>query len=154
MKIDECCMNNGDGLRVVLWLSGCEHACENCHNKETWNHNAGTKFTEAEFTYLVSLLNQNHIAGLTITGGDPLHTNSAEEVMQLVSMIKESVPEKNIWLWTGYELKDVFYLPNITKVDVLIDGRYDYKKPTKKKWRGSDNQKMYKSINNRFTLID
>lgn len=28
--------NNGDGLRVVLWLSGCSHHCYNCQNPQTW----------------------------------------------------------------------------------------------------------------------
>ena len=28
-------MNNGDGLRVVLWLSGCLHHCKNCQNPQT-----------------------------------------------------------------------------------------------------------------------
>ena len=30
-------MNNGDGLRVVLWVAGCSHHCKGCQNPVTWN---------------------------------------------------------------------------------------------------------------------
>ena len=41
-------MNNGDGLRVVLWLSGCSHHCYNCQNPQTWNPDSGIQFDESE----------------------------------------------------------------------------------------------------------
>ena len=34
-------MLNGDGIRVVLWVSGCCHQCKNCHNPVTWDKNGG-----------------------------------------------------------------------------------------------------------------
>ena len=34
-------MLNGDGLRVVLWVSGCTLHCEDCQNKYSWNFNEG-----------------------------------------------------------------------------------------------------------------
>ena len=39
-------MNNGDGLRVVLWVSGCSHKCKNCQNPQTWNSDSGILFDE------------------------------------------------------------------------------------------------------------
>ena len=42
-------MNNGDGLRVVLWLSGCSHHCKGCQNPQTWDSESGIPFDlEAE----------------------------------------------------------------------------------------------------------
>lgn len=38
-------MNNGDGLRVVLWVAGCDHHCKNCQNPVTWNPDDGLPFT-------------------------------------------------------------------------------------------------------------
>ena len=39
-------MNNGDGLRVVLWCSGCSLHCKNCQNPQTWNATSGILFDE------------------------------------------------------------------------------------------------------------
>lgn len=40
-------MLNGDGLRVVLWVSGCVHCCKECHNPITWDPNGGLEFDES-----------------------------------------------------------------------------------------------------------
>ena len=40
-------MLNGDGLRVVLWVSGCTHHCHNCQNPITWDVAGGLPFDEA-----------------------------------------------------------------------------------------------------------
>ena len=37
-------MNNGDGLRVVLWVAGCNHHCKDCQNPVTWNPADGIPF--------------------------------------------------------------------------------------------------------------
>lgn len=42
-------MNNGDGLRVVLWVAGCEHHCKNCQNPITWDFTDGVEFDKAAF---------------------------------------------------------------------------------------------------------
>ncbi len=40
-------MLNGDGLRTVLWLAGCSHACPGCQNPVTWDVKGGLPFDEA-----------------------------------------------------------------------------------------------------------
>ena len=40
-------MKNGDGLRTVLWVSGCNHRCKGCHNQVTWDPNDGLVFDDA-----------------------------------------------------------------------------------------------------------
>lgn len=37
-------MKNGDGLRVVLWMSGCSHHCPECQNPVTWDPMDGLPF--------------------------------------------------------------------------------------------------------------
>lgn len=97
-------MLNGDGLRVVLWLSGCSHNCYKCQNPQTHNPSSGILFDEKEEEELFRELGKDYISGLTLTGGDPLHENNLDEVLNLVNKIRLSLPEKNIWLYTGYTL--------------------------------------------------
>ena len=66
-------MLNGDGLRVVLFVSGCEHHCKGCHNPQTHDPLSGIEFTQAEEDEIFEQLSKPYIQGLTLTGGDPLH---------------------------------------------------------------------------------
>ena len=34
-------MLNGSGIRVVLWVAGCEWHCKDCQNPITWDPNGG-----------------------------------------------------------------------------------------------------------------
>ena len=49
-------MLNGSGLRVVLWVAGCEHHCDECHNPITWDIDGGIKFSEADKQELMTYL--------------------------------------------------------------------------------------------------
>lgn len=98
-------MNNGDGLRVVLWLSGCSHHCYNCQNPQTWNPDSGIPFDESTKQEIFNELSKDYISGITFSGGDPLHENNLDEVLKLIQEISISFPEKTIWLYTGYKLE-------------------------------------------------
>lgn len=98
-------MNNGDGLRVVLWLSGCSHHCYNCQNPQTWNPNSGIPFDESAKQEIFNELSKDYIAGITFSGGDPLHQQNLDEILSLIQEIRISFPEKTIWLYTGYKLE-------------------------------------------------
>ena len=152
--------NNGDGLRVVLWLSGCSHHCYNCQNPQTWNPDSGIPFDESAKQEIFNELSKDYISGITFSGGDPLHENNLDEVLKLIQEISISFPEKNIWLYTGYELSEIVKqeqyekvsgIPSvwskrweiISNVDVLVDGEYiDEQKDLTLKWRGSKNQRV------------
>ena len=95
-------MLNGDGLRVVLWLSGCSHNCYKCQNPQTHNPNSGILFDERAEEELFRELSKDYISGLTLTGGDPLHENNLDGVLKIVNKIRLLFPEKTIWLYTGY----------------------------------------------------
>lgn len=154
-------MNNGDGLRVVLWLSGCSHHCYNCQNPQTWNPDSGIPFDESARQEIFKELSKDYISGITFSGGDPLHENNLNEVLKIVKEIRISFPEKTIWLYTGYNFdllkseynKYKLYAANptihpvrweiISNVDVLVDGEYiDEQKDLTLKWRGSKNQRV------------
>lgn len=155
-------MNNGDGLRVVLWLSGCSHHCYNCQNPQTWNPDSGIQFDESAKQEIFNELSKDYISGITFSGGDPLYEYNLDEILKLIQEIRICFPEKTIWLYTGYnfdflnsqynEFKYTPFAANadewltrweiISNVDVLVDGEYiDEQKDITLKWRGSKNQR-------------
>ena len=85
IKIDTEDICNGDGLRVVLWLSGCSHHCHNCQNPQTWDINSGIPFDEKAKEELFRELDKDYISGLTLTGGDPLHPSNLDGVLDIVT---------------------------------------------------------------------
>ena len=80
MDIKEYDIANGEGIRVSLWVAGCEHHCPGCHNPETWDACNGNEFSIDHLIYLEHLLSEKEIAGITFTGGDPLSANNREEI--------------------------------------------------------------------------
>lgn len=134
-------MLNGDGLRVVLWVSGCSHGCRGCHNPITWALNGGLPFDQGAKEEIFAQLDQPYVAGLTLSGGDPLHIANREEIALLVKEVKKAYPEKTIWLYTGFLWEDIKDLTFLSKVDVLIDGGFvEALKDHTLHWRGSSNQ--------------
>jgi anaerobic ribonucleoside-triphosphate reductase activating protein len=134
-------MLNGDGLRVVLWTAGCEHHCPDCHNPVTWDPDGGTEFDEAAKQELFEILKRPYISGITFSGGDPLLMRTREEITELIKEIHDNFPDKTIWVYTGYEWKDVKNLSLMKMIDVLVDGRFVKElKDNKLCWRGSSNQ--------------
>lgn len=143
-KIDREDMVNGEGLRVVLWVAGCEHVCPGCQNAETWCKNSGQKFTRESFEVLVNYLKEPHISGLTLSGGDPLETYNREEVTLICKEIRQIFGDtKTIWVYTGYKLEDLEHEEILNYIDTLIDGEFiESKYNPDLAWRGSSNQRV------------
>lgn len=136
-------MLNGDGLRTVLWVAGCTHRCEGCHNPITWDIDGGIPFDGAAETELFEKLSVNYISGVTFSGGDPLHPRNREEITRLAKKIKTELPEKTIWLYTGFEWDDIRELEIIPLLDVVVDGRFvKALLDAKLHWKGSSNQRV------------
>ena len=136
-------MLNGDGLRVVLWVAGCEHHCANCQNPVTWDINGGIPFDETAKKEIFDELEKPYISGVTFSGGDPLHMLNRSEIGKLVGEIREKFPQKTIWIYTGYEWNYVKDLDFMSKVDVLVDGKFEEAlKDVRLPWKGSANQKV------------
>jgi anaerobic ribonucleoside-triphosphate reductase activating protein len=161
-------MLNGDGLRVVLWVSGCSHACPGCQNAYSWDDSFGQSFTEETKGEIFSYLSKDYVQGITFSGGDPLFIHNRAAIGSLVREIKGLFPEKDIWVYTGYELaysrkkkfffreaapwkkeKDEFYLDWLSYIDVLCDGLFladvrkqDIENGCDPHWVGSSNQRV------------
>ncbi len=143
-------MLNGDGLRVVLWLSGCEHCCKGCQNPMTWDPDGGLLFDESAKNEIFEQLEKPYIEGITFSGGDPLHCANRDGVKALAAAIKEKYPGKTIWLYTGDVWENIMKYPLLKYIDVLVDGEFQQdKKDVTLMWKGSSNQRV---INVQATL--
>ena len=124
--ITTCDVNNGEGFRVTLWVAGCTHHCQGCQNPETWDFKGGQPFGKEAHDYLFSELSKPYIQGVTFSGGDPLC--SAGEVTALAKEIKEKLPGKDIWLYTGFTIEQIEANDKLKQilpyVDVIVDGEY------------------------------
>lgn len=138
---------NGDGNRVVLWVSGCSHHCKNCQNKFSWDPEAGKPFDDKAREEIFEDLSEDWCAGLTFSGGDPLFETNRRDVISFAKLVKEKFPSKSIWLYTGYTYDEVLgdktMSPILEYIDVLCDGEYvDDLKDLDKHWVGSSNQNV------------
>lgn len=136
-------MLNGEGLRVVLWVAGCEHHCKGCHNPITWDENGGLLFDKAAKQEIFEELKKDYVSGITFSGGDPLHIKNRTDITVLAKEIKEIFPSKTIWLYTGYTYEAVKDLEIISYLDVLVDGKFVKElSDVNYHWAGSTNQKI------------
>ncbi len=135
-------MKNGDGLRVVLWVSGCSHHCPGCQNPETWDEQSGIEFDADAEEEIRKELEKNYISGITFSGGDPMYLGNRDEILRLAKMVKEEF-SKTVWLYTGYRYEEIKDTPVLSFVDVLVDGRYEQdKRDVSLPWKGSSNQRV------------
>lgn len=136
-------MLNGDGLRVVLWVSGCEHCCKDCQNPITWDPDGGLLFDEQAKQEIYAQLDKDYISGITFSGGDPLHPANAKEVKEFAQLIREKYPNKTIWLYSGSSWEEVYKDPAMSFFDVMVDGEFVKElADSKLMWKGSSNQKV------------
>ena len=163
-------INNGPGFRVTIWVSGCTHTCPGCQNKHTWKYGQGHKLDDMVPYHLtckekiLNLIGDEHIDGVTISGGDPLDQSAQalKELAKFLSNIKKRYPEKSIWLYTGYLIEDLnnyLHKEVIKNCDVIIDGPYvKEKRNITIPFRGSTNQRIIdvqKSFKeNKICIID
>lgn len=146
-KIDKCSVSNGLGVRTVLWVSGCDIHCKNCHNQSTWDFNSGIQFTEETMQELLYDLSKPYIKGLTLSGGHPLDPHNAPEVLKIVKRIKMVFPNKDIWIYSGYEWNYIIQDETLREImkytDILVDGAYvDELRDISLPFKGSSNQRI------------
>lgn len=156
-------ISNGEGLGVALFVQGCHFHCKNCFNKETWDFNGGKDMTPNVFLRLLTILSKPQYTRFSILGGEPLAKENVKTVSLMCRLIKEFMPNKKIWLYTGNKAEDIG-LPfwHIAKcgyihesiapfcrdeifpyIDILVDGQYvDELKDMSYPWAGSTNQRV------------
>lgn len=143
-KIRKMDISNGPGIRVSIFMQGCVFNCKNCFNPETHDFNGGKEFNEETINKVLDLASGEHIVGLSILGGEPLHPKNIEGSTMLAKAFREKYPNKTIWVWSGFlfdrDLKDKEIM---NYIDVLVDGQYKYDLyDPRLKWCGSSNQRV------------
>jgi len=141
-------INEGEGMRAVIFLSGCRHRCPGCFNPETWNFNYGEVFTRERQAEIIAEIAANPLLdGLTLAGGDPFF--SAGEAVEFIEELRTALPDFSIWIYSGYTYEEITALAGspeyrlLQQCQVLIDGRFvEELKDTTLPYRGSTNQRI------------
>ena len=145
-------IENGTGVRVSLFVSGCRHHCKECFNQETWDFSYGKPFTKETEDTIIDMLRPDYIAGLTLLGGDPTEPENQEGLLPLLRRIKTELPKKTVWTYSGYLFED--FLPGgrahtdatdeyLSLCDIMVDGPFVLeKKNITLRFRGSENQRI------------
>lgn len=138
---------DGPGVRVSIFLQGCEFHCFNCFNPNTWDFNDGEEFTDEVVERLMELCSEEYVEGLSILGGEPMHPINVPATTQIAKAFKELYPKKNIWVWSGFTFEALQKRKDSAEalkyIDVLVDGQYkDELHDFRLKWRGSSNQRV------------
>ena len=136
-------ISNGPGIRVSLFVQGCNRHCDGCFNPETWDYDKGQIFNRRIQELFLDLGKEKRITGFSILGGEPL--DQEEHMLELIKQIKERYPDKTIWMWTGYTYEELTdkQMEIVKLLDVLVDGPFIIsKRCPNKRFRGSMNQRI------------
>ena len=147
-NIKTCDIANGPGVRVSLFVSGCEHHCKDCFNQEAWEFDYGKPFDQTVIDGLLQALKPGYIRGITYLGGEPLDPRNQAGLLELSRQIRSTCPDKSIWCFTGYVWEHLPRVEGITDellsyFDVLVDGPFiAAQKNLSLRFRGSENQRL------------
>ena len=143
---------NGPGIRVSLFVSGCPHACPGCFNEIAWNYEYGEKYTEEVEEKILKAVSKAEIQGLSLLGGEPLYPANLHALLPLLRKMKERLPKKDIWCYSGYTYEELLSREGEEKKEleelfsyltVLVDGRFiEAEKDITLLFRGSKNQRL------------
>ena len=143
---------NGPGIRVSLFVSGCPHACPGCFNEIAWNYEYGEKYTEEVEEKILTALSKPEIQGLSLLGGEPLFPANLHALLPLLRKMKERLPKKDLWCFSGYRYEELMQregkekeeiLELFSQLSVLVDGRFHLEeKDLRLLFRGSRNQRL------------
>ncbi len=144
---------NGVGARTTLFVSGCTHRCPGCFQPETWDFAYGNEFTDEVTDSIVESLRPSYVAGLTLLGGEPMEPENQRVLVGLLERVREELPDKTIWCFTGDLLEDLLDPSSprrcevtdrmLACIDVLVDGPFVLAlKDITLRFRGSSNQRL------------
>ena len=134
---------NGPGVRVSLFVSGCRNHCKGCFNPETWDFDYGRPFTRATEDEIIEALRPSWIQGLSILGGEPTEEENAAVLIPFLKRVRAALPDKDIWLYSGYTYEALRDKEILTLADVLVDGPFLLEqKDAGLAFRGSRNQRI------------
>ncbi len=136
---------NGEGIRTSIFVTGCTHKCPECFNEEYQNFQAGNEWTDEETATVVRYVSDPNVSGLTLLGGEPMQ--NTEGLCSVVRAVRAAVPEKTVWVYSGYTweqiVSDARRLSLLRLCDVLVDGLFvNALRDPALRFRGSSNQRI------------
>ena len=144
---------NGPGIRLSVFVSGCTNQCKGCFQPQTWDFNYGQKYDSDMEDFIIAELSKDYYHGITILGGEPFEPENQKEVLNLIKRVKNELPAKDIWIYSGC-VYDVELMPGgrrytdftdaiLDNTDILVDGRFiEEQKNITLTFRGSENQRI------------
>lgn len=157
--IREMDISNGFGIGISLFVQGCHFHCQGCFNQETWDFNDGKEWNDEIKNKFIKLAAKEYVKRISLLGGEPLCDENVNEILSLIKDLKKSYPNKQIWLYTGYNFYEILEKGNSKEnffwetrmncalnVDTVIDGQFQlenqdlYNKDIL--WAGSTNQRV------------
>ena len=135
---------DGPGIRFAVFVQGCPHHCENCHNPETHDFSGGCVVdTDSLFEQCAE---NPLIKGVTFSGGEPFC--QPEPCAYMAEKLKAS--GYHLMAFTGYTFEKLLEMSkedeNIKKslnlLDVIIDGKFILaQRSLGLRYKGSKNQR-------------
>lgn len=139
---------DGDGIRTVIFFSGCSIKCPGCHNQELQNKRKGHNYNAQK---LLNILKENFNNKITLSGGEPLEQH-LDQLLEFILLFKEECKKRrkrpNIWIYSGvhYKFEDLLKDPLKKEIfqncNVLVDGPFILSKKKELQFRGSSNQRI------------
>ena len=131
-----CSLVNGEGIRYVVFVQGCEHRCRGCQNPDTWDFGGGAVWTPEELAE--DIRRHPYIDGITLSGGDPFYQQ--EECVELLRLL----PGMNVWVYTGFEWDEIADTELARMADVVVTGPFVEDLRCEGKYYGSSNQEIHR----------
>lgn len=140
-------ISNGPGVGVSLFVQGCHLHCKGCFNSTAWDFNGGKEWNDDIKQKFLELASRPYIKRISILGGEPLSPENSYDLYELITEIKDKLPDKVIWLYTGYLFEYAINNQSNRKIlelcDVVVDDRYvEELKDIGLPWCGSSNQRV------------
>jgi len=136
---------NWAGINTTIFFSGCHFHCPGCFNKEAQDFNYGEEFTYETEEKILKYLEDPHVDGLCILGGEPFD----QELGRLTDLFREIKGGigKPIHIWSGYTFEelilDKYKRYMLGYCDTLVDGQFKLaEKDLTLLYRGSRNQRI------------
>jgi len=136
---------DGPGLRYAIFVQGCPHRCEGCHNPDAHDFSGGT---EVPIQAIIDDIEKNPLLdGITLTGGEPF--SQADKLIPIASYARER--GLSVWVYSGWTYEELTgglaensgWEELVNLCDVLVDGRFELEKRSLDlQWRGSPNQRV------------
>lgn len=136
---------DGPGLRFSVFVQGCRHNCEGCHNPDSHDVNGGTVYKVDD---IKKMIDENPlIDGITLSGGEPFLQSKP------LTALAKYAHEKglNVMTYTGYTFEVLVdgadeengWRGLLESSDLLVDGRFEIdKRSLDLNFKGSSNQRI------------